>query len=59
MTMKFLFIHQNFPGQFPHVSLALAEDPANEVVCLGDIKTLKGRPPFDNRLKVLGYKFEP
>lgn len=32
--MKILFIHQNFPGQFLHLSAELARDRANEVVAL-------------------------
>ena len=32
--MNVLFIHQNFPGQFIHLSAALARDPANRVVAL-------------------------
>ena len=32
--MKFLFIHQNFPGQFAHLAPALAADPRHEVVAL-------------------------
>lgn len=30
-VMKFLFVHQNFPGQFKHLAPALAADPGNEV----------------------------
>jgi glycosyltransferase involved in cell wall biosynthesis len=33
--MKILFIHQNFPGQFIHLSAALAQDPQHRVVALG------------------------
>lgn len=36
--MKLLFLHQNFPGQFRHVVEALASDPANEVVAIGQRK---------------------
>lgn len=32
--MKVLFIHQNFPGQFVHLSAELAKDAANQVVAL-------------------------
>lgn len=32
--MKLLFIHQNFPGQFVHLSAELAKDAANQVVAL-------------------------
>ena len=34
MTQRFLFIHQNFPGQFRHVAVALASQ-GDEVVALG------------------------
>ena len=34
--MRVLFIHQNFPGQFRHVALALAQQKGNEVVALTD-----------------------
>lgn len=34
--MNILFIHQNFPGQFRHVAPALAHDPANTVVAVGE-----------------------
>lgn len=33
--MKILFIHQNFPGQFIHLSADLARDDSNQVVALG------------------------
>jgi glycosyltransferase involved in cell wall biosynthesis len=36
--MRILFVHQNFPGQFKHLASALAADPKNEVVAIGDIK---------------------
>jgi glycosyltransferase involved in cell wall biosynthesis len=32
--MKILFIHQNFPAQFTHLSAALAQDASNQVVAL-------------------------
>ncbi|HEY8357366.1 MAG TPA: glycosyltransferase [Ramlibacter sp.] len=35
---------------------ALADDPANEVVCVGETRNLKGRPPLHPRLRVLGYQ---
>lgn len=33
--MRFLFLHQNFPGQFRHLALHLSRDPRHQVVCLG------------------------
>ena len=32
--MRFLFAHQNFPGQYKHLVSALAADPGNQVVFL-------------------------
>lgn len=34
--MNYLFIHQNFPGQFKHIAAALAADPKNRVLALVD-----------------------
>ena len=30
--MRYLFVHQNFPGQFLHLLRHLAQDPANEIL---------------------------
>lgn len=54
--MRYLFIHQNFPGQFRHVIQALADDPANEVVGVGESRNLQGRPPLHPRIRVLSYQ---
>ena len=32
--MRYLFVHQNFPGQYRHLVAHLRDDPANEVVFL-------------------------
>jgi glycosyltransferase involved in cell wall biosynthesis len=53
--MKCIFIHQNFPGQFRHVAAALANDPGNEIVALGETQRLKSRPPLHPRIRTLGY----
>jgi glycosyltransferase involved in cell wall biosynthesis len=34
--MKFLFVHQNFPGQYKHLAAALADDSRNQVVAIGE-----------------------
>jgi glycosyltransferase involved in cell wall biosynthesis len=44
--MRILFVHQNFPGQFKHLASALAADPKNEVLAIGDIKEAGQRPHF-------------
>lgn len=52
---KYLFIHQNFPGQFLHVARELANDPLNLVVGIGDASNIARRPPIHPRIKTLGY----
>lgn len=32
--MRILFIHQNFPGQFPHIARHLVKDPNHEVIAI-------------------------
>lgn len=54
--MRYLFIHQNFPGQFRHVAQALADDPANEVIGVGEAKSLQGRPALHARIRLLSYQ---
>lgn len=54
--MRYLFIHQNFPGQFRHVAKALADDPENEIVGIGDARNLQGRPALHPRIRVHGYQ---
>jgi glycosyltransferase involved in cell wall biosynthesis len=52
--MKILFIHQNFPGQYRHVASALADDPNNTVVAIGEGQNIGrlGHP----RITEIGYK---
>lgn len=56
--MRYLFVHQNFPGQFRHVARALAEEPGNEVVGVGEAVNMKGRPPLHPRVRLAGYGVE-
>lgn len=42
--MKFLLVHQNFPGQYKHLVHALAALPGAQVVALGDEKNVAVRP---------------
>lgn len=39
--MKYLFIHQNYPGQFKHLAGELAKIPGNKIVALVDEKNLR------------------
>ncbi|ABL66309.1 glycosyltransferase family 4 protein [Chlorobium phaeobacteroides] len=54
--MNFLFVHQNFPGQFRHVAKALAEMPEHRVVGIGESANLKGRLSLHPRINVMGYQ---
>ncbi len=51
--MRVLFVHQNFPGQYKHIAPALAADPENQVVAIGEAGNL-GRLG-DPRVREIGY----
>lgn len=53
--MNYLFVHQNFPGQFLHVVRALANDPQHRVVCIGEAEHLKGRPQVHPNIEIYAY----
>lgn len=57
--MKFLFLHQNFPGQFRHVAAALASDPRHTVVGMGEADNVKHYPKVHPQLNVIGYPSPP
>ncbi len=52
--MNVLFIHQNFPGQYRHIAAALADDPDNTVIAVGESTNIGrlGHP----RVMEIGYK---
>jgi glycosyltransferase involved in cell wall biosynthesis len=50
-AMRYLFLHQNAPGQFKHLAPRLAADPANEVVFLHR----PGRGPLPG-VRMIPYK---
>ena len=54
--MKYLFIHQNFPGQFRHLAPALAAQPGNQVVAL--MVQPKGEPQNWRGVRVLPYPLQ-
>jgi len=54
--MNYLFIHQNFPGQFRHIAKLLADDPANEVIGIGNASNLKSKPVLHPRIRLLAYQ---
>ena len=53
-NMKVLFVHQNFPGQYRHVATALANNPNNVVVAIGEARNV-GRLAHP-RITEIGYK---
>jgi glycosyltransferase involved in cell wall biosynthesis len=54
--MQFLFIHQNFPGQFRHIVKALAQDVTHQVVAIGHFPNFQGPSPLDPKIQLFGYK---
>ena len=54
--MNYLFIHQNFPGQFRHVVRALASQSEHRVVCVGDAASLNGRPMVHPNIELYAYQ---
>ena len=54
--MKFLFIHQNFPGQFRAIAKALAQDGTNQVIALGHFPDFQGASALDPRIKYFVIK---
>lgn len=57
--MNFLFVHQNFPGQFRHVAPALAASSAHRVVAIGEEANIRNRPSLHPAITVLGYPSPP
>ena len=53
--MKYLFVHQNFPGQFLHVVRALAGDSRHRVLAIADLENLKARPIVNKDIAIYGY----
>jgi glycosyltransferase involved in cell wall biosynthesis len=50
----YLFVHQNFPGQFVHVAKALAER-GDVVVAFGEARRLKDRKKPHPHIQLFGY----
>lgn len=51
--MRFLFVHQNFPGQYLHIVRHLAANPANEVLFIAELS-----PAEVPGVRRLSYSFE-
>jgi glycosyltransferase involved in cell wall biosynthesis len=56
--MRALFIHQNFPGQFRHLAPALALQPGNQIVGVGETANLQ-RQMQPAGVQLLGYDAPP
>jgi len=52
--MRFLFVHQHFPGQFSHVSAAIARQ-GHQVVAIGENLHLKQRSSPHPNIQRFGY----
>jgi glycosyltransferase involved in cell wall biosynthesis len=52
--MKILFVHQNFPGQYRHIAMALARTAGWEVVGMGELENVKKRAKLPG-VHVVGY----
>jgi glycosyltransferase involved in cell wall biosynthesis len=55
--MRLLFVHQNFPGQYPHLARHYAALPGHEVVAVGEKANLLRRRPQIPGVKLMGYVF--
>jgi glycosyltransferase involved in cell wall biosynthesis len=51
---RYLFVHQNFPGQFPHIARALAEQ-GDDVVAIGESRRLEQRRLPHPKVRLIGY----
>ncbi|MBE9610317.1 glycosyltransferase family 4 protein [Chitinilyticum piscinae] len=57
--MRYLLIHQNFPGQYKHLFPALAKKPDNLVVGIGEEHLVRQRfngAELPHNMKLIGYK---
>ena len=54
--MQFLFVHQNFPGQFRHIAKALAQDDTHQIVAIGHFPGFQGASALDPKIQLFGYK---
>lgn len=53
--MRLLFVHQNFPGQYPHLARHYAAGPGNEVVAVGEKANLVRRRPQIPGVRLMAY----
>ena len=55
--MRFLFVHQNFPGQYGRIAAHYAAQPGNQVVAIGEKSNLLRRQQIPG-VKLLGYELK-
>jgi len=55
--MRYLFVHQNFPGQYGRIAAHYAARPGNQVVAIGEKANLVRRQQIA-RVKLLGYELK-
>ena len=52
--MRYLFVHQNFPGQYRHLAAHYAAQKTNQVVAIGEKANLQRQPRIP-RVNLFGY----
>ena len=55
--MRYLFVHQNFPGQYGRLAAHYAAQPGNQVVAIGEKPNLVRRQQLRG-VKLLGYELQ-
>ena len=55
--MRYLFVHQNFPGQYRHLAAHYASQKQNQVVAIGEKANLLRQPRLP-RVNVFGYEVQ-
>lgn len=56
--MRYLFVHQNFPGQYGRIAAHYAAQTGNQVVAIGERANLQRRQQIPG-VKLLGYELQP
>ena len=55
--MRYLFVHQNFPGQYRHIAAHYASQKGNQVVAIGEKANLLRQPRLPG-VNLFGYDIE-
>ena len=53
---SYIFIHQNFPGQFRHIAIALARNTNNQVIAITDEENTNVKKILHPQIKILLHK---